>query len=147
MPLVSDPGYELIQAALERGYELSVLPGPTAVTAALALSGLPPLPYTFLGFVPRKSGARQRFFAPYADDRRTLVIYESPNRLLVMLRDARAALGERQVALANELTKLYEKTWRGSLSAAIEHLEESPPRGEYVVVVGGQGVCLEGDRE
>jgi 16S rRNA (cytidine1402-2'-O)-methyltransferase len=147
MPLVSDPGYELIQAVLERGYELSVLPGPTAVTAALAVSGLPPLPFTFVGFVPRKSGARQRAFAPYANDGRTLVIYESPNRLLAMLRDAREALGERQVALANELTKLYETTWRGSLSAAIEHLEENPPRGEYVVVIGGEDARLEGDRE
>jgi len=146
MPSVSDPGYELIQAALGRGFELSVLPGPTAVTAALAVSGLPPLPYTFLGFVPRKSGARQRFFAPYANDGRTLVAYESPNRLLAMLRDARAALGERRVALANELTKLYEQTWRGSLSAAIEYLEASPPRGEYVVVIGGENVRLEGDR-
>ena len=141
--MVSDPGYELIQAALERGAEVAVVPGPTAVQAALAVSGLPPLPYAFLGFAPRKSAARQRFFSPYAGDGRTLVVYESPNRLLAMLRDARAALGERQVALANELTKLYEKTWRGSLSAAIEHLEEAPPRGEYVIVIGGAGVGLE----
>jgi 16S rRNA (cytidine1402-2'-O)-methyltransferase len=144
MPLISDPGYELIQAALARGHELAVLPGPTAALAALAVSGLPPLPFTFLGFIPRKSSARQRFFAPFAGDARTLVGYESPNRLLAMLRDARAALGERQVALANELTKLYEETWRGSLSAAIETLEENPPRGEYVVVIGGKGPRLEG---
>ena len=101
MPLVSDPGYELIQAAQARGFETVVLPGPTAASAALAVSGLPPLPHTFLGFVPRKSGARRRFFAPYARDPRTLVAYESPNRLLATLRDARAALGERCVALAN----------------------------------------------
>jgi 16S rRNA (cytidine1402-2'-O)-methyltransferase len=146
MPLVSDPGYELIQAALEREIEVLVVPGPTAVTAALALSGLPPAPFTFMGFVPRKSAARQRFFGPYADDGRTLVVYESPNRLLAMLRDARAVLGERRVALANELTKLYESTWRGLLSAAIEYLQENPPRGEYVVVIGGAGVGLEDRR-
>jgi 16S rRNA (cytidine1402-2'-O)-methyltransferase len=145
MPLVSDPGYELIQAALEREAEVVVLPGPAAVQAALAVSGLPPLPYAFLGFAPRKSAARQRFFSPYADDGRTLVVYESPNRLLAMLRDAHAVLGERQVALANELTKLYEKTWRGSLTAAIEYLDEDPPRGEYVIVIGGAGLCLEDD--
>jgi 16S rRNA (cytidine1402-2'-O)-methyltransferase len=143
MPLVSDPGYELIQATLERGCELSVLPGPTAVLAALAVSGLSPWPFSFLGFVPRKSGARQRFFSPYAGDGRTLVAYESPNRLLATLRDVWAVLGERPVALANELTKLYERTWRGSLSAAIVYLEENPPRGEYVIVIGG----AEGDVE
>jgi 16S rRNA (cytidine1402-2'-O)-methyltransferase len=144
MPLVSDPGYELIQAAQEHGFETVVLPGPTAVSAALAVSGLPPLPHTFLGFIPRKSGARRRFFAPYAGDARTLVAYESPNRLIAMLRDARAALGERRVALANELTKLYEQTWRGTLSEAVEHLEENPPRGEYVVVIGGADEGSEG---
>jgi 16S rRNA (cytidine1402-2'-O)-methyltransferase len=147
MPLVSDPGYELIQAVLERGHDVSVLPGPTAALAALAVSGLPPVPFTFVGFVPRKSGARQRFFQPFAGDRRTLVAYESPNRLLATLYDLREALGERQVALANELTKLYERTWRGSLSAAIEHLEEQPPRGEYVVIVGGEGQGVEEGRE
>jgi 16S rRNA (cytidine1402-2'-O)-methyltransferase len=145
MPLVSDPGYELIQAAQARGFETVVLPGPTAVSAALAVSGLPPLPHTFLGFVPRKSGARQRFLAPYARDPRTLVAYESPNRLAAMLADARAALGERRVALANELTKLYERTWRGTLSEAIVYLEREPPRGEYVVVIGGADVGPEGE--
>jgi 16S rRNA (cytidine1402-2'-O)-methyltransferase len=146
MPLVSDPGYELIQAVLDRGDEVRALPGPTAVLAALAVSGLPPLPFTFLGFVPRKSGARKRFFSAYAGDRRTLVAYESPGRLAAMLVDAQAALGERQVALANELTKLYEETWRGSLSEAIAHLEAHPPRGEYVVVIGGAGVGEAGYR-
>jgi 16S rRNA (cytidine1402-2'-O)-methyltransferase len=144
MPLVSDPGYELIQAAQARGFATVVLPGPAAVSAALAVSGLPPLPHTFLGFVPRKSGARRRFFAPYARDSRTLVAYESPNRLAAMLADAQVALGERQVALANELTKLYERTWRGTLGEAIVYLEREPPRGEYVVVIGGADVGLEG---
>jgi 16S rRNA (cytidine1402-2'-O)-methyltransferase len=146
MPLVSDPGYELIQAVLAHEHDVAVLPGPTAALAALAVSGLPPAPFTFVGFLPRKSGARQRFFQPYAGDRRTLVAYESPNRVLAMLRDVREVLGERRVALANELTKLYERTWRGSLSAAIEYLEDEPPRGEYVVVIGGEGQGLEDER-
>jgi 16S rRNA (cytidine1402-2'-O)-methyltransferase len=143
MPLVADPGYELIQAALERGIQVVVLPGPTAALAALAVSGLPPLPFTFLGFLPRKSAARQRALRPYLDDARTLVAYESPNRLLVALRDARAVLGERQVALASELTKLHECTWRGPLSAAIAHLEAESPRGEYAIVIGGAGLHAE----
>jgi 16S rRNA (cytidine1402-2'-O)-methyltransferase len=137
MPLLADPGYELVQAALERGIDVIPVPGPTALVAALALSGLPPVPLTFLGFAPRKSAARQKLLAPFARDARTLVVYESPNRLLDMLRDARAALGERRVAVCNELTKLYEDTWRGPLSAAIVHFEHDEPRGEYVVVIGG----------
>jgi 16S rRNA (cytidine1402-2'-O)-methyltransferase len=137
MPLVADPGYELVQAALERGIDVVPVPGPTAVMAALAVSGLPPVPLTFLGFAPRKSAARIKLLAPFARDARTLVVYESPNRLLDTLRDARAALGERRVAVCNELTKLYEGTWRGSLGEAIAHFERDEPRGEYVIVIGG----------
>jgi 16S rRNA (cytidine1402-2'-O)-methyltransferase len=137
MPLVADPGYELVQAALEREIEVVPVPGPTACMAALAISGLPPVPFTFLGFAPRKPDARSRLFCPFAGDARTLVLYESPNRLLATLRGARAALGERQVAVACELTKLYEEHWRGSLSGAIARFEDNPPRGEYVIVIGG----------
>ena len=137
MPLVADPGYELVQAALDRGIDVCPVPGPTAWIAALVVSGLPPAPSTFLGFAPRKSAARRRLLAPFARDVRTLVLYESPNRLLATLRDARAALGERRVAVCNELTKLYENTWRGSLSGAIAALEDHAPRGEYVIVIGG----------
>ena len=138
MPLLADPGYELVQAALERDSEVVPVPGPTACMAALILSGLPPVPFTFLGFAPRKSGARRRLFRPFAGDARTLVVYESPNRLLATLRDARAALGDRRVAIACELTKLYEQHWRGTLSGAIAHFEDNPPRGEYVVVIAGR---------
>jgi 16S rRNA (cytidine1402-2'-O)-methyltransferase len=143
MPLVSDPGYELIQKVLGRGTEVAVVPGPTAALAALSVSGLAPVPFTFLGFPPRKSGARRSLFSLYADDERTLVAYESPNRLVATLQDARAALGERGVALANELTKLYERIWRGSLGAAIQNLGQNPPRGEYVIVISGAHVCSE----
>jgi 16S rRNA (cytidine1402-2'-O)-methyltransferase len=146
MPLVSDPGHTLVQAVVERGHAVAVLPGPTAALAALVVSGLPPVPCTFLGFAPRKSAARRRLLSRYVDDERTLVLYESPNRLLAMLRDVQSVLRERSVALANELTKLYERTWRGSLGAAIEELQENPPRGEYVIVIGGAGVHQEGDR-
>jgi 16S rRNA (cytidine1402-2'-O)-methyltransferase len=137
MPLVADPGYELVQAALGRGIEVVPVPGPTAVIAALAVSALPVAPFTFLGFAPRKSAARRKLLAPYAQDTRTLVLYESPNRLLETLYDTHAVLGERAVAVCNELTKLYEHTWRGSLIEAIAYLESQEPRGEYVVVIGG----------
>jgi 16S rRNA (cytidine1402-2'-O)-methyltransferase len=137
MPLVADPGYELVQAVLERDIEVVSVPGPTACMAALILSGLPPVPFTFLGFAPRKSEARRKLFGSFAGDARTLVIYESPNRLLATLRDARAALGDRRVALACELTKLYEEHWRGPLSGAVAHVEADSPRGEYVIVIAG----------
>jgi 16S rRNA (cytidine1402-2'-O)-methyltransferase len=137
MPLLADPGYELVQAVLEREGQVVSVPGPTACMAALAVSGLPPVPFTFLGFAPRKSEARRRLFCSFTEDARTLVVYESPNRLLATLRDARAALGERRVAVACELTKLYEEHWRGTLSGAIAHFKGQAPRGEYVIVIAG----------
>jgi 16S rRNA (cytidine1402-2'-O)-methyltransferase len=126
-----------VQAVLERGIAVVPVPGPTALTAALAVSGLPPAPFVFLGFAPRRSAARRRLFAAYAADPRTLVVYESPNRLADMLRDARATLGERRVAVACELTKLYEEVWRGGLGEAVARFGGSDVRGEYVVVLGG----------
>jgi len=137
MPLVADPGYELLQAVREQGIEVVVVPGPTALSAALSVSGLRTTPFTFLGFMPRKSQARQSLLAPYASDERTLVLYESPNRLLETLRDAQVALGERRVAVANELTKMFENVWRGTLEEAVAHWTENEGRGEYVVVIGG----------
>ena len=136
MPLLADPGHELVQAVLARGGEVAAVPGPSAASAALSVSGLPAAPATFLGFVPRRSAARRALFHPFAEEGRTLIAYESPNRLLDTLSDARAELGDRPVALACELTKLYEETWRGSIDGAIEHLRASPPRGEYVIVIG-----------
>ncbi len=137
MPLLADPGYELIQALLERGIAVVPVPGPSALMAALSASGLPAASFVFLGFAPRKSAARKAMFEQFKDDPRTLALYESPHRLLDTLRDA-GVLGERPVALCNELTKLYEDTWRGPLSEAVARLEKEPPRGEYVLVIGGK---------
>ena len=139
MPLLADPGYELVQACLGRGIPVVAVPGPTALTAALVASGLPPSSFVFLGFVPRKGAARRALFEAYVQDERTLVLYEAPTRLLDTLRDARAVLGERAVAVGCELTKLYEEVWRGEISGAIAYLEAEEPRGEYVVVIGGAG--------
>ncbi len=142
MPLVADPGYELVQACLARGTEVVAVRGPTALTAALIASGLPTSPFVFLGFVPRKSTARRTLFEAYVEDERTLVLYEAPTRLLDTLRDARAVLGERRVAVGCELTKLYEEVWRGEISGAIAHLEAEEPRGEYVIVIAGGSAGL-----
>ncbi|MBN1934810.1 MAG: 16S rRNA (cytidine(1402)-2'-O)-methyltransferase [Anaerolineae bacterium] len=136
MPLLADPGYELARTLRERGIDMVSVPGPNALMAALSVSGLPAMPFVFLGFGPRKSAARKVMFEEFKDDPRTLVLYESPHRLLDALRDARV-LGDRPIALCNELTKLYEDVWRGPLSEGIARLEQEPPRGEYVIVIGG----------
>ena len=137
MPLLADPGHELMQAVLERDIDVVVVPGPTALVAALSVSGIAPVPFTFLGYSPRKSTARRTLLSAYAHDARTLVLYESPKRLLDTLRDAQAVLSDRPVAVACELTKLYEETWRGDIAGAISHFEANAPRGEYVVVIQG----------
>ncbi|MBN1642174.1 MAG: rRNA small subunit methyltransferase 1, partial [Anaerolineae bacterium] len=141
MPVIADPGYELLQVALAHGVPVEVVPGPTALTAALDVAGLPAVPFVFLGFPPRKSAARRDVLGAYADDPRTLVLYESPARVIDTLRDAHDVLGDRAVALACELTKMFEAVWRGALEGAIAHLEATGPRGEYAIVIGGAEEC------
>ncbi|MBI3733643.1 MAG: 16S rRNA (cytidine(1402)-2'-O)-methyltransferase [Chloroflexi bacterium] len=137
MPGLSDPGYELIREALARGIRVVVVPGPSAVVTALVASGLPTDQFVYLGFLPRKGGERRRLFESLLTEPRTLVAYEAPHRLLECLRDARDALGERRVAVARELTKLHEETFRGTLSESIAHFEAQAPRGEFTLVIGG----------
>jgi 16S rRNA (cytidine1402-2'-O)-methyltransferase len=137
MPAISDPGYELLRAALAAGHEVRPLPGPSALLAALAASGLPTDAFVYLGFLPRKSSERRRLLAENASDRRTLVVFESPHRLRAALVDIEAELGERPLAVARELTKLYEEIFRGAVSAAREYFSQAPVRGEVTIVIGG----------
>ncbi len=137
MPGLSDPGYELIREALARGIKVVVIPGPSAVVSALVASGLPSDQFVYVGFLPRKSGERRKLFEALASERRTLVAYEAPHRVLESLRDALGRLGERPVAIARELTKLHEEVFRGTLSEAIAHFEAHEPRGEFTFVIGG----------
>lgn len=134
-PGLSDPGYELVVAVLEAGHKVSAIPGAAAPVVALAASGLPFREFTFLGFLPRRSSERRRLFASVAADKRTLVAFESPHRLLAALEDARETLGDRRVAVGRELTKVYEEVFRGTLSEAIAHFEA--PRGEFTLVIAG----------
>jgi len=136
-PGISDPGYSIVQRAVAENMPVTMIPGPTALIMALVLSGLPAHAFTFRGFAPRKSGKRQRFLAVDAQSPHTLVFYESPYRLKAFLADALAVYGDRQTAVCNELTKLYEFVHRGSLSQLIAHFETEEPRGEYVVVISG----------
>lgn len=138
-PLVSDPGYRLVRAAVRQGLAVEALPGPSAILTALVVSGLPPHPFTFLGFPPRKEGRRRRFFASHAALPHTLVFFESPRRAAASLADAADAFGpERDAALARELTKLHEEVLRGTLGeVAAQVAGREKLRGEVTVVVGG----------
>ncbi len=136
-PGISDPGYSLVRRVVDADLPVTMIPGATAVIMALVLSGLPAHSFTFRGFAPRKSGKRQRFFAVDVDSPHTLVFYVSPHRLLPFLTDALAVYGDRETAVCNELTKLYESIHRGTLSEQIAYFENEKPRGEYVVVVKG----------
>jgi 16S rRNA (cytidine1402-2'-O)-methyltransferase len=137
-PLVSDPGYRLVREALAAGIAVTSVPGPSAVTAALAASGLPPHPFRFLGFLPRTSAARRAALESVRGDAATLVGFEAPHRLVATLRDALAVLGDRPACLARNLTKPHERWQRGPLSALVAELEaEGAVRGEATLVMGG----------
>lgn len=138
MPVISDPGFRVISAAIRAGFDPVVIPGPTAVASALALSGIEAHRYVFEGFLPRKGDKRAERLAELSDERRAIVIYESPNRVERSLRDLGAALGaDRSVAVARELTKLHEEVWRGTLADAADHFAAGT-KGELVVVVAGK---------
>ena len=138
MPAVSDPGERIVRAAIDAGVRVDVIPGPTAATTALALSGLPTSRWVFEGFLPRKGRERSERLAAVASEPRTIVIYEAPHRLRETLVDLAAACGpERQIAMARELTKMFEEVWRGSLADAVVHAETVAPRGEYTLVLEG----------
>lgn len=136
-PGISDPGFTLVRACIARGLPYTMIPGPSAVVMALVLSGLPSHAFTFRGFPPRKSGKRRRFLEVDATSPHTLVFYESPYRLQAFLEDALAVYGDREAALANELTKMFESVVHGRLSELLARVEAEEPRGEYVVVIAG----------
>lgn len=134
-PGISDPGYLLVAACVREGLPVDAIPGPSAVTTALTLSGLPTDRYAFEGFLPRSSGGRRRRLAELVGDPRTLVFYESPRRMPALLADALDALGDRRGAVARELTKVHQEIIRGRLSDLLKSPGEL--RGEVVVVVEG----------
>ncbi len=137
MPSISDPGYRLVTQAIEAGFQVSVLPGPSAVTAAVAVSGLPSDRFCFEGFPPRKAGERARRFADLASERRTLVFFESPRRLAVTLGELAAAFGpDRKAAVCRELTKTHEEVRRGTLGE-LTVWAQNGVLGEITLVVAG----------
>ena len=146
MPGISDPGERLVRAALERGLPVEAVPGPSAALTALVISGLPTSRFVFEGFLPRKGAERAARLAALAAEERTAVLFESPRRLPATLADLAAALGpDRPVAVARELTKMFETVWRGSLGEAAAGGPEA--RGEQVIVIGPAGAAPEASDE
>ena len=138
MPGVSDPGSELVAAAAQAGFKVEVVPGPSAVTAALALSGFPGGGFLFLGFLPRRKKERQASLREASSSAVPLVLFEAPHRLRVTLADLNTVLGDRPLAVCREMTKLHEEVFRGTAAQALEHFDS--PRGEVVVVVQGRQI-------
>ncbi len=138
MPAVSDPGSRIVAGVVARGHDVEVVPGPTAVTAAVAISGLVTGPFVFQGFLARKGADRSRQLTQVAGERRPVVIYESPKRVVATLADLRSAAGpDRAAVVARELTKLHEEVVRGTLAEVHDAVAASEPRGEFVIVVAG----------
>ncbi|MGZ5352025.1 MAG: 16S rRNA (cytidine(1402)-2'-O)-methyltransferase [Actinomycetota bacterium] len=138
MPSISDPGFRLVRACADEGIEIRVVPGPSAVTAALVVSGLPVDRFVFEGFPPRKAGERRERLRALARDPRTVVLFESPLRVRTLLHDVLLELGDRRMALARELTKLHEEVLRGRVSEVLARLGDVDPKGEIAVVLEGR---------
>jgi len=137
-PTINDPGYELVRAALEAGYNVCPIPGPSAPLAALAASGLPTDAFSYLGYLPRKSSERRAFLRQVENMPYTLIFLESPHRLVDSLKDLEFSLGDRKIAVARELTKVHEEIWRGTIAGAREYFTQNEPRGEFTLVVEGR---------
>jgi len=136
-PGLSDPGYELVRAALDSGHAVTPVPGASALLAALVASGLPTDAFVYLGFLPRKDSDRQRLLASVSREPRTLIAFEAPHRLLASLTDIQTTLGDRSIAVARELTKLHEEIFRGLVSAAHAHFAQKEILGEITLVIAG----------
>jgi len=136
-PAISDPGEELVRLCAEKGIEIIPIPGPCALIAALAVSGLPTQRFCFEGFLSNSGKRRREHLASLREERRTIVLYEAPHKLLNTLADLLEVLGDRELSICRELTKLHEETMRTTLSEALRHFSENKPRGEFVLVLRG----------
>jgi len=136
-PVLSDPGYALVRQAIAAAVPIVPVPGPSAITAALSVAGLPTDRFVFLGFLPRRASERRRALQDIAAVPWTLVLFEAPHRIAATLRDVRECLGDREVVVIRELTKKFEDVLRGTAADVLERLERTPPRGEFTVIVAG----------
>ena len=136
-PLLNDPGHELVQSALTAGHDVSPIPGPSAPLSALIVSGLPADAFLYLGYLPRKDSDRRQKIKEIAELPYTIIILEAPHRLLTTLTALFTELGDRQIAVARELTKMYEEVQRGMISEIVEQFRDRKPRGEFTLVIEG----------
>lgn len=144
MPAISDPGERLVKKAITAGVKLEVIPGPSALIAALAMSGMDTAVFIFEGFLPSRSSQRKERLEVLKEETRTIILYEAPHRLLACLKDIQSILGEeRQLAVARELTKVYEEVKRGSAAELYEYYSLNPPRGEISIIIQGKAVAAE----
>jgi len=144
MPAISDPGERLVKKAITAGVKLEVIPGPSALIAALAMSGMDTAVFIFEGFLPSRSSQRKERLEMLKEETRTIILYEAPHRLLACLKDIQSILGEeRQLAVARELTKVYEEVKRGSAAELYENYSLNPPRGEISIIIQGKAVAAE----
>jgi len=137
-PCISDPGFYLVKKVIEKGYKLFTVPGPSSILSALILSGLPTDRFVFEGFLPKKRGKRKARITQLKEEERTIIIFESPFRILSLLKELKEILGERRISVSRELTKVYEETTRGNLSDLINQLEGKKPKGEFIIVLEGK---------
>ena len=137
MPCISDPGEVIVKRCIEEKIEVEVVPGPSASLAALAMSGLDTRRFCFEGFLPRQKNNRKALFEELKNEPRTIIIYESPKRLINTMEDILSLLGDRNVSVSREMTKLYEETFRGKVSRAIEYFKMKGAKGEFVLVMEG----------
>lgn len=137
MPCISDPGEDLVRLCAEQGISVEVIPGPSAVISALAISGLITSRFTFEGFLSMNKRSRASHLQSLQDETRTMIFYEAPHKLLSTLKDMLVCFGDRHITLARELTKLHEQVLRLTLSKAVSYYTQTPPRGEFVLVLEG----------
>ena len=138
-PAINDPGFYLVKAALEAGHQVIPIPGPSAPVAALSASGFPTDNFLYLGYLPRKTKGRKDFLEDVKEGPWTLVFLESPHRLIQSLEDMLVVLGDREISIARELTKLHEEIFRGAISEAKEHYSQYEPKGEITLIISGRG--------
>ena len=136
-PTISDPGYRLLIQCIEGGIPIIPIPGPSACIAAASVAGLPLHNFVFEGFLSPKSGRRKRQLADLCEEKRTLIFYESPHRIIAFLQNVLEVFGDRRISVARELTKKFEEVFRGTVTEAIERFQETSPRGEFTIVIEG----------